>query len=324
MASACGELLGDASKVFVMGHKAADCDSMGAAVGVCCIARAKRKPVRVIVNMETNIARNIIDIVEKHPEYKDVFISEQEAIIEADNRTLLVIVDTSRPEKVESESLLLSCTRIAVIDHHRRAASYIENAVLNFHEPYASSASELVTEMMQYLVDMDNIMRAEAEALLAGIVLDTKAFSINTGSGTFDAAAFLRRAGADAAAVKRLLQTDISIATARYDLMCKAEVYKPGIAIAESGEPQNRVSIAQAADELLSIKGVHTSFAAAMDGDTVYVSGRSIGNVNVQVILEKLGGGGSQATAGLQVQGKSVSQVVSELKKTIDGYKVEG
>jgi c-di-AMP phosphodiesterase-like protein len=155
-------------------------------------------------------------------------------------------------------------------------------------------------------------------------VLDTKAFSMNTGSGTFDAAAFLRRAGADAASVKRLLQTDIEIATARYELMRTAEIYKPGIAIAKSYEPQNRISIAQAADELLSIKDVHTSFAIAQDGETVYVSGRSIGNINVQVILEKLGGGGSQATAGLQVQGESVEHVVGALKKTINEYKVEG
>jgi len=320
MSSAFGELLGDASTVFIMGHKTADFDSIGAAIGVCCMARAKRKTAHIVIDPVANIAQSVIDIVKHHHEYHDVFITEQEAILKADSKSLLVIVDTSRPEKVESESLLLSCTRIAVIDHHRRAASYIDNAVLNFHEPYSSSSSELVTEMMQYLVDMDEILRAEAEALLAGIVLDTKGFSINTGSGTFDAAAFLRRAGADAAEVKRLLQTDIEVATARFELMRGAEIYKKGIAIAVSEDEQNRISIAQAADELLSIKGVHTSFAVAGDKETVYVSGRSIGNINVQVILEKLGGGGSQATAGLQVQDKNVGQVVSALKKTIDTY----
>jgi len=320
MASAFGELLGDASKVFVMGHKNADFDSVGAAIGVCCLARAKRKTARIVIDMESNLAQSTIDLVSKLPEYKDVFISEQEAILEADSKTLLVVVDTSRPDKVESEPLLLSCTRIAVVDHHRRAANYIDNAVLNFHEPYASSTSELVTEMMQYLVDRDGMLRAEAEALLAGIVLDTKGFSINTGSGTFDAAAFLRRAGADAAAVKGLLQTDIVTATARYDLMRGAEIYKDGIALASSSEVQSKISIAQAADELLNIKGVHTSFVAAHDGDTVFVSGRSIGRVNVQLILEKLGGGGSQSTAGLQAHGKSVEQVVADLKKAIDGY----
>jgi c-di-AMP phosphodiesterase-like protein len=270
--------------------------------------------------METCIAQNIVNLAMQLPEYKDVFISGQDAILKADNKTLLVVVDTSRPEKVESESLLLSCMRVAVIDHHRRAEDYIENALLNFHEPYASSSSELVTEMMQYLVERNDILRTEAEALLAGIALDTKGFAINTGSGTFDAAAYLKRAGADPAVVKQILQSDMEIATARYELLRLAKVYKNGIALAYSDNEQCRISIAQASDEMLGIQGIHTSFAIARDGDTVYVSGRSIGNVNVQVILEKLGGGGSHATAGLQVTEKSVDAVVAELKKAIDGY----
>jgi len=320
MASAFGELLSDTSRIFVMGHKIADYDSLGAAMGVCCLARAKRKPVRIIISKEESIVQNVIDAAMTNPEYADVFITAQEAILEADSKTLLVVVDTSRPDKVESESLLLSCTRIAVIDHHRRAANYIDNAVLNFHEPYASSASELVTEMMQYLVEISDVLRTEAEALLAGIVLDTKGFAINTGGGTFDAAAFLKRIGADAANVKRFLQSDIEIATARYSLIHEAEIFAEGIALAFSEKEHCRISIAQAADELLNIRGVHTSFVISKDGDTVYVSGRSIGNVNVQVILEKLGGGGSQATAGLQVKDKSVDEVVTDLKKAITDY----
>ena len=320
MASAFGELLSDASKIFIMGHKIADYDSLGAAIGVCCIARAKRTPARIVLNRKTVIAQNAVDLVAGYPEYKNVFISEQDALLQADSKTLLVVVDTGRPDKVESEPLLLSCTRIAVIDHHRRAANYIDNAVLNFHEPYASSTSELVTEMMQYLVERDDILRVEAEALLAGIVLDTKGFAINTGSGTFDMAAFLKRVGADVATVKRLLQSDIDIATSRSDLMSIAELYTDGVVIAASEDIHSRVSIAQAADELLNIKGVHTSFVAARDGDIVFVSGRSIGDVNVQVILEKLGGGGSQATAGLQVMDKSVHEVMEELKNEIDDY----
>ena len=320
MANAFGELLGDASSVYVMGHKNADFDSVGAAIGVCCIARAKRKNVRIVINLADNLAESVIEMVSKLPEYQNIFISEQDAILEADSNTLLVVVDTSRPDKVESESLLMSCTRVAVVDHHRRAANYIENAVLNFHEPYASSTSELVTEMIQYLVEKDSFLRSEAEALLAGIVLDTKGFAINTGSGTFDAAAFLRRAGADAASVKGLLQSDIETATARFALMRGAEMYRDGIALASSNESQNKISIAQAADELLNIKGVHTSFVVAYEGDSVFVSGRSIGRVNVQVILEKLGGGGSQSTAGLQLKGATVEQVVADLQKAIDEY----
>jgi len=320
MANAFGELLADASSVYIMGHKNADYDSIGAAIGVCCIARSKRKTARVIVDFYDNPAQSLIDLASQTPEYWDVFISEQKAILEADSKTLLVVVDTTRPEKVESESLLLSCTRIAVVDHHRRAAEYIDNAVLNFHEPYASSTSELVTEMIQYLVDNESILKLEAEALLTGIVLDTKGFSINTGSGTFEAAAFLRRMGADAISVKRRLQSDIDTATERYALMRGAVIYRDSIALAYSDVVRNRISIAQAADELLNIKGVNASFVAALDGEIVFVSGRSIGSVNVQVILEKLGGGGSQSTAGLQLRGQTVESVISKLKTVIDEY----
>ena len=320
VSNAFGELIGDASTIFVMGHKAADFDSVGAAIGVCCIARAKRKQARIVINMENPMAQGLIDMVTQVPEYGDVFIPEQDAIVQADSRSLLVVVDTGRPDKVESHSLLLSCTRVAVIDHHRRAAEYIDNAVLNFHDQYASSTSELVVEMMQYLVDRTDILRVEAEALLAGIVLDTKGFAINTGGATFDAAAFLRRAGADAASIKRLLQSDIETATSRYAIMRGATIYREGIALASSGETQSRISVAQAADELLNISGVSTSFAAAREGSDVFVSGRSIGGVNVQVILEKLGGGGSQSTAGLQVRGSTVGKVMDDLKKAIDDY----
>ena len=320
MASAFGELLVDASNVVIMGHKNADFDTIGAAVGVCCIARSKHRAVHVVTDFVDNPAQILIDLMLQSPEYKDVFISEQDAILEADSKTLLVVVDTCRPDLVESESLLLSCTRVAVIDHHRRAADYIDNAVLNFHEPSASSTCELVTEMMQYLVDNDAIMRLEADALLAGIVLDTKGFVANTGSGTFDAAAFLRRLGADSAAVKRLMRTDIDAATEKYSLICGATIYKGSIALAFSSGSRSRVSIAQAADELLNVKGVNASFVAAMDGEGVFVSGRSIKGFNVQVILEKLGGGGSQMAAGLQVRGESVEKVMDDLKQVIDEY----
>jgi len=320
MSNAFGELLADASAVFVMSHKFADYDSIGAAIGICCIARAKQKKAYIVIDMDNNLAQNIIDLALKQPEYRGVFITEQKAILEADSKALLVVVDTSRPDKVQSESLLLSCTRVAVVDHHRRAATYIDNAVLNFHEPSASSSSELVAEMIQYLVDRDDVLRVEAEALLAGIVLDTKGFAINTGSATFDTAAFLRRIGADTADVKRLLQSDIDTATARYALMRGATIYADGIALASSADVFSRISIAQAADELLNIRGVHTSFAAALDGEDVFVSGRSIGGVNVQLILEQLGGGGSQSTAGLQVRGASVEQVMLDLRKAIDRY----
>jgi c-di-AMP phosphodiesterase-like protein len=320
MAGAFAELLEGVSTVYIMGHKYADFDSVGAAIGICCVARSKNKRARIIVDFENNFVRNIIDIFMKIPEYSGIFVTAHDAILEADSKSLLVVVDTSRPDKVESESMLLSCTCIAVIDHHRRAANYIDNAAFNYHVPFASSTSELVTEMLEYLVEKSDIMRPETEALLAGIVLDTKGFSINTGSRTFDAAAFLQRLGADMAAVKRLLQTDFETATARFAIMSGAMVYREGIAIASSERPQSRLSIPQAADDLLNIEGVHTSFAAAPSFEDVFVSGRSIGGVNVQVILEKLGGGGSRSSAGLQVHGMSVAQVVENLKEAIDEY----
>ena len=318
MANALGELLRDASTILVMGHKFADFDSVGAACGVCCMARAKGKKARIVIDLENNVAQDVIDLLLKEPEYEDTFISEQEAVLAADGNTLLVVVDTTRPEKVESESLLLSCSQIAVVDHHRRAASYIDNAAFNFHEPYASSTSELITEMLQYLVEAEDILSIEANALLAGMVLDTKGFTINTGSRTFEAAAFLKRIGADSIMVKKIMQSNIETATSRYDIMRNAEIYRDNIALASAVGVHSRISVAQAADELLNVKGVYASFVVAQDGSDVFVSGRSIGDLNVQVVLEKLGGGGSQATAGLQVQNASASEIISNIKLAID------
>lgn len=254
------------------------------------------------------------------PEYKDCFLSSQEALLLMDNRSLVVVVDTNRPEQVQSQEVLESCNRIAVIDHHRRAATYIEGAALNYHEPYASSASELVTELLQYIADPTDLTRAEAEALLAGIVLDTKNFSMRTGGRTFEAAAFLRRAGADTAEVKKLFQNDLAGTIAKYAIIQNAKLYRDQIAIAVVDHTVGRVTAAQAADELLNIIGIDTSFVLYPDGDRIIVSARSIGDTNVQVILEKLGGGGNAAAAGGQIQGKTLDQVAQELAQAIDQY----
>lgn len=321
IANAFGELVSDASSVYIMGHKMADLDSVGSAAGIVCIARKRGVPAYIVVDRETNVSKELIARLEKTQEYDGVFISAQTAILEADSKSLLVVVDTNRPEQVESQALLESCNRIAVIDHHRRAATYIEHATLNFHEPYASSAAELVTEMLQYLVDQSEILRSEAEALLCGIVLDTKSFAIRTGSRTFDAAAFLRRAGADTIDVKRMMQSDFDTAIARYSLIRSAHIYREGIAIAASQVTASRVVIAQAADELLNIAGVQTSFVIAQgDSGDVFISGRSLNDVNVQVILERLNGGGNQSTAGAQIKDKTVDSVLSELAGSIDKY----
>ena len=320
MANAFGELMGDASAVFIMGHKYADLDSMGAAVGICCIARKRGKRAYIVSDLESNLAEALIARLRQSPEYKASFISVQDAILIADSRSLLVVVDTNRPEQVESESLLQSINHVAVIDHHRRAATYIENATLNYHEPYASSASELVTEMLQYLVDSADILRIEAEALLAGIVLDTKSFAIRTGSRTFDAAAYLRRSGADTTDVKRLLQSDFDTTMAKYTIIRDARIYRPGIAVAYTEAAVNRVIVAQAADELLNIAGIQASFVITQLGDDTFISARSIGNINVQMIMEKLGGGGNQSTAGVQLVGMNRSKVVENLTIAIDKY----
>jgi c-di-AMP phosphodiesterase-like protein len=320
MASALGELIADASSVFIMGHKKTDFDSIGAAAGICSIARARGKKVRIIVDESKTLAQSLIAHLRKAPEYEGVFISAQDAMIEADSRSLLVIVDTGRPEEVDSPEFLMSCTRVAVIDHHRRAVTYIENATLNYNEPYASSAAELVTEMMQYLVEQTAILRVEANALLAGIALDTKTFAIHTGSRTFDAAAFLRRLGADTVEVKMLMQSDFSTAMSRYDLVRSARLYRNGIAFVASEKPGTRVVIAQAADELLNIAGVTASFVMAPNDDGIFVSGRSIGDVNVQLILEKLGGGGNQSVAGATIRGTDMKTALQLLAGAVDQY----
>ena len=215
----------------------------------------------------------------------------------------------------------MACYQVAVIDHHRRAASYIENAAFSFHEPYASSASELVTELLQYLVEPADLLREEAEALLAGIVLDTKHFTLRTGGRTFEAAAFLRRAGADTTDVQRLFQSNLGEMVSRYDIIRRAEMYRDDIAIAVI--PQDgvdRVAAAQAADELLGLKGVKASFVLYRHGEDVLMSARSLGEINVQVILEALGGGGNSTTAGGKVEGSEALDVREQLCRAIDEY----
>ena len=320
MANALSALVSDSSQVFIMGHRSPDNDCIGAAAGVCALCRKNGVPVHIIKEAAPPPAQELIDRLAPLPEYQDCFLTAQEALLIADSRSLAVVVDTNRPDQVQAAELLESCNRVAVIDHHRRAATYIEGAALNYHEPYASSASEMVTELLQYIVEPNQILRSEAEALLAGIVLDTKNFTMRTGGRTFEAAAFLRRSGADTAEVKKLYQNDLADTVAKYALIQNAQLYRDHIALAVSRQPVGRIIAAQAADELLDIMGIDTSFVIAPEGDKVNLSARSIGDTNVQVILEKLGGGGNAAAAGGQVSGKSVDEVAQELKEAIDQY----
>lgn len=321
MANALAELMKDSSQILVMGHKLSDLDSIGGATGVCCIARRLSRPVRIVVDPVKNASHRLIDMLRATPEYADAFISPDEAMLRADSRTLLVIVDTNRPEQVESQSLLESCTRVAVIDHHRRAASYIQNAALAFHEPYASSVCELMSELLQELVEQTDITRTEAESVLSGIMLDTKNFTIRTGERTFDAAAFLRRAGADTSEVKKLLQSDMEHTVAKYGILQSAKVYRGEIAIAVPATEQDRVVAAQAADELLNVSGIEASIVAyPTKAGGVIVSARSIGEVNVQLLLEKLGGGGNKSAAGAQIENMSIRDAVNSICASIDEY----
>lgn len=317
MANALVGLIRDSSGVMIMGHKNADNDSLGAAVGIACIARKIGKRASIITGQKTSADALVRKIKTEH-EYDGAFITAEDAILEADGNTLVIVVDTNRKSVVESEALLESANKVAVIDHHRRGTDYIENAVLNFHEPYASSACEMVTELLQYTVETKEILSAEAEALLSGIVIDTKKFTMKTGVRTFEAAAYLRRAGADTVELKRILQDDIDTYVKRAELVKLAHMYHGNIAIAEYNGHSTRLIAAQAADELLTIRGVQASFVLYRDQDSVIISARSLGDINVQVILEKLGGGGHFDTAGAQVRNKKLEDVSQELMDVID------
>ncbi|MEG0824141.1 MAG: DHH family phosphoesterase [Oscillospiraceae bacterium] len=319
MANALGELIADASMVFVMGHKFSDLDTIGAAAGICSISRKKGTPAYILKESGQTPGSAMVARLAATEEYSERFLSPQDALVLANSSALLVVVDTNRPEQVQAEELLDCCTKVAVIDHHRRAATYIADAALNFHEPYASSASELVTELLQYIIDPADLTRCEAEALLAGIVLDTKNFTMRTGGRTFEAAAFLRRCGADTAEVKKLFQNDLAGTIARYDIIQNARMYKKDIALALVDHTIPRVTAAQAADELLNISGIDASFVLFPDGDRVIISARSMEDTNVQVILEALGGGGNAATAGAQVPG-ALDEVSKLLTTEIDKY----
>ena len=321
MANAFRELIADAGEVYIMGHSFADMDAVGAAAGICCAARKRGKQARIVIDREHTAAETLIARLDALPEYSGVFLTPAEAFLQMRADTLLVVVDTNRPDMVENPQLLESCNRVAVIDHHRRAATYIENAAFNFHEPYASSASELVTELLQYLVEPTDLLREEAGALLAGIVLDTKHFTQRTGGRTFEAAAFLRRSGADTAEVQRLVQGDLKDMVTKYDIIRRAEMYRSNIAVSVVEEPGvDRVAAAQAADDLLTLKGVQASFVIYAAEGAVLMSARSLGEINVQVILEALGGGGNSTTAGARIEDTDPESVRQQLIGVLDAY----
>ncbi len=314
------ELIGQSSHVFVMGHKNADLDAIGAAAGICCMCRKKGKKASIVLDLQDNAAPKLVEELRQTPEYKDVFISAQDALLMCDSHSILVVVDTNRPDQVESKHLLESISKVCIVDHHRRAADYINPVVVNLHEPYASSASELATELLQYAVEKSDVLPIEAKALLAGIFLDTKSFHVRTGERTFEAAAYLRQLGAEPVQVKLLLQNDFQDTISKYQIIKSSRLYRQEIAIAALNTATSRILAAQAADELLNISGITASFVLYPEDDRVIISARSIGKANVQVILEPLGGGGNAATAGAQIPNEPLKEVLDRLVASIDRF----
>ena len=315
------ELIAKSGDVYIMGHKMADMDAVGAALGVSCLCRKQGKKAYIVLDEENNASEKLIEEIRAVPEYEGVLISGQDALLRCDRNSILIVVDTNRPDQVECRPLLEAISKVSVIDHHRRAADYISPVVVNFHEPYASSASELVTELLQYAVEKADVLPIESKGLLAGIFLDTKSFNVRSGERTFEAAAFLRRLGADTIEVKKLLQSDFATTVARYKIIQSAVPYRDEVAIVALDHAITRPLAAKAADELLNITGFQASFVLYPDEENrVVISARSIGEANVQVILESLGGGGNAATAGAQIKEASMEQVLQWLKKSIDNY----
>lgn len=321
MANTLGELMKDSSKVLIMGHTYSDLDSLGSSVGLAALSRCLGVKANILVDAKKTAAVPLLEKMKKLPEYADTFINEEEAILRIDGKTLLIVVDTNRPEQTESEDVLLAAKRVAVIDHHRVAATSISNAAITFIEPYASSVCELICELLQELADNGKILKDEADAMLAGIVLDTKNFTIRTGERTFDAAAYLRRLGADTVEVKKLLQMNMDDTVARYKILQGAQLYR-GIAIAAPKEKQNRIVCAQAADELLNISGVDASVVIYKDSNgDVLASARSIGDFNAQIVMEKLGGGGNKSAAAVKFEkGTDLNMAFKKLREAVDDY----
>jgi c-di-AMP phosphodiesterase-like protein len=314
------ELIGQSSHVFILGHRNADRDAVGAAMGISCMCRKKGKKAYIVLDLENNASERLLAEIRQVPEYRDTFISGQEALLLCDNHSTLVVVDTNRPDQVECRPLLESISKVCVVDHHRRAADYISPVVVNLHEPYASSAAELVTELLQYSVEKADVLPIEAKSLLAGLFLDTKSFNVRTGERTFEAAAVLKQWGAEPVEVKKLLQSDFQDTMAKYQIIKASRLYRQEIAIAALSTSTSRTLAAQAADELLNISGITTSFVLYPDEDRVFISARSIGQVNVQMILEPLGGGGNAATAGAQISNTTMKDVLDQLVASIDQF----
>jgi c-di-AMP phosphodiesterase-like protein len=321
VAHALEELMLEAKDVLIMGHANGDIDSMGSSLGVYRIAKTLGKEVNIVNETTGQTISTFLEAVKKE-ENEDMFIDKQEAMSKISSDTLLIVVDTHKKSYVEVPELLEKTNKIVIIDHHRRSTDYIDNATLTFQEVYASSAAELVTELLQYVDEPVTLKTVETEGLYAGIMMDTKNFTFKTGVRTFEAAAYLRKCGVDIIKVKKWFQSDLDSYNTISDIVKKSEIIHNTVAISTYEEENKDAGLicAKAADELLTISDITASFVIGTIGSKVCISGRSIGDINVQVILEKLGGGGHITLAGAQVEGKSQEEVKQELIAKIDEY----
>ena len=325
VAEALQELMHVVSNIIIMGHTNSDIDAMGSAMGVYRIAKFLEKEVYIVNETNGTSLDNFINDLKENEEYKDVLIDKSTALNKINQDSLLVVVDTDKRNYVEVPELLEKTDKIVVIDHHRRGTDYIENAILTFHEVYASSACELVTELIEYSENDIKLTTFEVEALYAGIMMDTKNFTFKTGVRTFEAAAYLRKCGVDIIKVKKWFQSDLETYNKISEIVAKSEIIDGNIAISiyDKEDADANITCAKAADELLTISNITASFVIGKMGEQICISGRSIGDINVQLRLEKLGGGGHITVAGAQIEGMTQEEVKQELINRINEYFTE-
>lgn len=322
VAHALENLIKESKKVMIMGHNNPDMDSIGSCMGIYRLAKTLDTNAYIVSSEDVPALKAFNRELDKDSEYEDVIINKEVAMENVDEDTLLVVVDTHKVNYVDAPELLKEVKKIVIVDHHRRSADYIENATLMFQEVYASSAAELVTELLQYAETKINLKTIEAESLYAGIMMDTKNFTFKTGVRTFEAAAYLRRCGVDIIRVKKWFQSDLKSFNIIADIVKRADIVNTTIAISIYDKTSKEASLicAKAADELLTISDITASFVLGNTGEKICISGRSIGDINVQVILEKLGGGGHITLAGAQVEGMTIEETKQELINRINEY----
>lgn len=327
-AHALREFMISNDKVIVMGHKISDVDSIGAGIGIYRAAKSLNKRAHIVVNNPTMSVRPIIESFRQNADYDEhMFINSEAAREIVDNNTVVVVVDTNKPSYTECEELLHKTKTIVVLDHHRQGSEVIKNAVLSYIEPYASSTCEMVAEILQYFSDDIRIYNIEADALYSGIMIDTNNFTAKTGVRTFEAAAFLRRCGADVTRVRKMFRDDVKSYKAKAEAIRSVETYKGSFAISvcpSEGIDSPTVVASQAANELLNVDSIRASFVLTDYQNKIYISARAIDEVNVQIIMERMGGGGHINMAGAQLPGASVNEAIHLLKETLDNMIKEG